>query len=46
MSSLFVWLNNSIEVIVGDGNIKSDKQGFVMILLDKILLVIERVIKS
>ena len=46
MSSIFKGLVAITELVLGNGDIKSNKQGFVMILLDKVLEMIAKVLKS
>ncbi len=46
MSSIKDMLIGLVTLVLGDGNIKSDSQGFVIILIDKCLQVITDVLKS
>ena len=46
MSSLFKWLDHSVMLMLGDGKTKSRNVGFVILLIDKVLDMIAKVLKS
>jgi len=46
MSSIKDMILGLIELIFGDGDVKSQKQGFILIAFDKVMTTIENILKS